>query len=217
VVLGTAYLAANEGQHRVLSSCGHRIRLRRAKWILGDGGHFRTTERSRRTEGNPGGEIRIHEPKQRMNLRPGRPDSASEKTRTWAATEDSMAMKNRSKKWSAAPVVRTESERDWTLHRRPKSWRKSLARAALGEKSQQLNRTPPGGALGRNSGEEIKLACRQQYGNSSREKQKSRGKLLGTHTIHVKRKPNKKNSRENKLKNKIRILNSSVKIKANFP
>jgi hypothetical protein len=119
-----------------------------------------------------------------MNLRPGRPDSASEKTRTWAATEDSMAMKNRSKKWSAVLVVTTESERDWTLHHRPKS---SSSTSSMGEKSCQLNRTPLGSAHGRNSGEEIKLACRQQYGNSSREKQKSRGKLLGTHTIHVKR------------------------------
>jgi hypothetical protein len=51
---------------------------------------------------NPSGELQIQGPMQRENLRPGRSDSASEKTRTWAATEDSMGKKNRNKKWSAA-------------------------------------------------------------------------------------------------------------------
>jgi hypothetical protein len=52
--LGTTCLAVNDGQHRVLSSRGHRIRLLRARRVLGDGCNFRTTSRSRWDSVRPG-------------------------------------------------------------------------------------------------------------------------------------------------------------------
>jgi hypothetical protein len=64
--------------------------------------------------------------------------------------EDTVEMKNRSKEWSAAPVVGTESERDWMLHHRPKS---SSSTSSTGEKSCQLKRkTGHGGALREKTG-----------------------------------------------------------------
>jgi hypothetical protein len=83
------------------------------------------------------------------------------------------------------PTEREISARETASSKKNQLEHWPLARRLKRTKKKEPN--PPGGAHGRDSGEEIKLACRQQYGNSAREKQKSRGKLLGTHTIHVKR------------------------------